>query len=194
VSSHTLAVGQPYDPSRRSFPTTEQVRISRTLAELVRFWPNPTMDEVAAHDHGAAQFAVVDESPHLLVLGYQLGDLDWSDAPFQAHRMAAGPVGWPSGGPSEGLLFRTILMDSESGIVRSLRYDEWPAEFANVVRVGVAEQLVHDLDDATAGKRLDALYAQYSSPVELFQARAVAVCASEGPALGGSSGVTIHNY
>ncbi|NYG54940.1 hypothetical protein [Nocardioides perillae] len=180
-----------YDPTRTSWPTTEQVRLGRSMAELVRFWPGATEGELRAHDRGGAQFALVDESPDLLVLAYRFGDLEWSDAPFQAQRMTTTGAGWPSGGPAAPVVFRTVLVDSRSGRVLSLRHDEWSVAFSNAVRVSVAEQLVVQPDDQAAGQRLDALYDRFRTPLDMVRAVAVAGCRTEAPM---TSGASVHFY
>ena len=37
---HNLQVGNRYDPSRSSYPQTEQVRFTPEFSELARFWPS----------------------------------------------------------------------------------------------------------------------------------------------------------
>jgi len=194
MSHYALEVGQLYNPARTSYPQTEQIRIDRSLQELVRYWPSPTRSEVQAHESGAADFALIDRSPHVLLLSYKFGDLDWSDAPFQAHRMTTSAAGWPAGGPSLGLLFTTVLVDADTGVIRALRIDEWPPEFANPVRVAVAEQLIHDLDDDAAGRELDALYGAYSTPEAMVEAEALTTCRTEGAMAGGARPLTINYY
>lgn len=181
--SGTLAVGELYDPSRTQWPTTEQIRLGRSVAEVVRFWPGPSASEVRAHERGPAQFAPVDRSPDLLLLAYQYGELAWSDAPFQSHRMSEDLRGWPVGGPVAPLMFRTILVDANDGRVRGIRYDEWSVDFANAVRIAVAEQLAHPFDDQSAGRKLDELYGAYGTPVEMLRAEACSMCAVDQPSL-----------
>lgn len=181
---HTLEVGGLYAPGRTRWPQTEQVRLGRNVTELMRSWPGATSAEVEAHQHGDAEFALVDETPDLLVLAYRFGNLDWSDTPFQAHRMSAEEPGWPVGGSEDGILLRTVLVDGRDGRVLALRHDALPVNFANAVRVAVAEQLIHPLDDQAAGRRLDALYDQYPTTADMVARRARARCqvqARSGP-------------
>jgi hypothetical protein len=194
MSAHVLAVGELYDPNRTSFPTTEQVRLGRSTAELVRFWSNPSAEEIASHDRGAAHFAMVDESPALLILAYKYGDLDWCDVPYQAHRLTTDNPTWPQGGPAEQIAFRTVLVDADTGVIRSLRYDVWSVEFSNAVRVAVAEQLIHDLDEGDAETRLNAVYAASPTSELMVQTRAVATCSTDGPSMGGDAPFAVHFY
>lgn len=193
MPEHQLVVGGSYDPSRTGTDPSERVRLGRSTPELVRFWPEPTVDEVAAHTSGAAHFALTDESPDLLVLAYRFGDLAWSDAPFQAHRLTSDQIAWPSGGPAAGILFRTVLADAGAGTVLALRYDLWSVEFSNAVRVAIAEQLLHEFSDDTAGKKLNALYGAYKNPELMVSERAVATCVSDEPTISGT-GLSVHHY
>ena len=194
MTDHVLCVGELYDPTRTSYPTKELLRLGRTTPELVRCWPGSSAAEIASHDEGGAQFALIDESPHLLVLAYQFGDLEWSDAPFQLHRLTSDDQAWPSGGPSEPIMFRTVLVDAETGRIQSLRYDLWSQGFSNAVRVAVAEQMLHDFADHSAQQRLDALYREYATPEEMVRGRAAVTCTTDGPVLGGYMPVAVHRY
>ena len=170
------------------------MRLGRKVHELVRCWPGATPEEVAAHNDGGAQFALVDEAPDLLVLGYQFGSLDWSDSPFQIHRLTTDDRAWPRGGPDEPLLFRTVLVDSDTGRILSLRYDLWSLKFSNAVRVAVAEQLLHAFSDQAAQDRLDQLHRENPTPEAMVARRAVVRCRTKAPAMGGSSPLSVHLY
>lgn len=192
--SHTLAVGQLYNPARTEYPVTEQVRIGRTICELVRYWPDPTPSEIRAHETGPATFALIAPSENLLMLAYRYSDLDWCDVPFQAHRLTSDLWGWPSLGPENPIALTTVVVDSHTGIVLAFRVDAWTVEFSNAVRVAIAEQLVHDFDDNAAAAQQRTLYEAYESPELLVAGKAVATCQSEAPEYGGVNGVTIHRY
>ena len=194
MTGHVLAVGELYDPTRTNYPTKELLRLGRTTHELVRCWPGASDEEIAAHDEGSASFALVDESPDLLVLAYQFGDLEWSDSPFQIHRLTSDDLAWPCGGPGEPIMFRTVLLDSSTGRILSLRYDAWPLAFSNAVRVAVAEQLLHEFSDQRARDRLDALYREYPTPAAMVDSRPAATCKTDGPAMGGGASVAVHYY
>lgn len=180
--SHELKVGDLYHTQRTEWPTAEQVRLSRTWCELTRFWPSPEPAEIRAHRSGPAQFALVASTPDVLMLAYQFERLSWSDAPFQASRMS-GFDGWPGEGPSLPVMLRTVLVDSETGVIAAMRYDAWSVELSNAIRVAVAEQMLHEADDAAAGSTLDRLYAEYPSPEAMVRGCAIAASSSEAPEL-----------
>lgn len=194
MNAHVLSVGQLYDPSRTATAPGETVRLGRSTPELVRRWQSPTHQEIAMHDEGVAEFALVDESPDLLVLAYRFGDLDWCDAPFQIHRLTTDVQAWPGGGSGSPINFRTVLVDAATGIVRSMRYDLWSVSFSNAVRVAVAEQLLHEASDERAGDRLDALYSEHRTPADMVAKRAGATTRSDNPSMGGSTGLSVHHY
>ena len=191
---HVLAVGELYDPPHTRFEGREAVRLGRNLHELVRFWPNPDPLECAAHQAGPAEFALIDESPHLLVLAYRFGDLPWCDSPFQIHRHREEDRAWPMGGPDGQLAMRTVLVDASTGVVVSLRVDAWSLAFSNAIRVAVAEQLLHEPRDDEAQERLTALYGKYATPEEMVRERATHTYSTDGPTLGGTRDLTINYY
>lgn len=175
MSYHQLAVGSPYDPTRNRYTQTEQFRVSEHICELVRFWPSPSRDEVAQHQYGEASFALVDESPDLLVLAYKFGSLDWSDTPFQAQRMTSVPPGLPEREVAEGMTLTTLLVDSETGLIRALRLDALSPSFSWALSRCVLLQLATPFDDAAAGRKLSRLYDRYATTEQMVAERADAV-------------------
>ncbi|KRF37368.1 hypothetical protein [Nocardioides sp. Soil805] len=191
---HVLAVGELYDPPLTRFESREAVRLGRNLHELVRFWPDPDPMERAAHQAGPAEFALIDESPHLLVLAYRFGDLPWCDSPFQIHRHREEDRAWPAGGPDGQIAMRTVLVDASTGIVVSLRVDALSLGFSNAVRVAVAEQLLHEPNDDEAQRRLNALYDKYPSSEVMARQGATIACSTPEPTLGGTRDLSISYY
>lgn len=169
---YELAIGRPYDPTRSHYPQTEQLRVSDTICELVRFWPSPTWDEITQHQHGEATFALVDEAPDLLLLAHRFGSLEWSDTPFQAHRMTSAPTGVPDVAPGESLTLTTVLVDSETGIIRALRLDALSSAFSTALAEAVAAQLAAPFDDRAAALKQRRLYDRYATPEEMVRGRA----------------------
>lgn len=186
-----LAVGELYDPPRTTFENREAVRLGRELHELNRFWASPDPAEIFAHTSGPADFALIDKSPHLLVLAYRFGDLPWSDSPFQIHRHRVEDRAWPQGGAEEQIAFRTVLVNASTGRIEALRFDALSVDFSNALRVAVAEQLLREPDEAEAERRLSSLYRRYPTPEAMVAEAAIHRCSTAGPALGGSRPLSI---
>lgn len=172
---YSLQIGQRIDPNRTSFPETTQLRLFEEFAELAIFMSNPTDEEKADVTDGSLQFAVVDATPHLMIFGYKLGSQIWCDAPFEAHRVAhdledfAAAVG-------DTLPLRVLLVNSDTGILESWRFGEFPTDFSDSLRAAMRGQLAAPYDPDTAGALLNHLYTAFPTPEGLFKEFAIASC------------------
>ena len=170
-----LAEDHLYNPERTSYPEAEHLRLGPSWCELVRYWSSPSQDEIDQH-RGTAQFAVVEAEPDLLLLAYKFGSLDWSDTPFQAHRMRPDEQGVPVGDPGDELLLTTILVDADTGIIRAIHLSVLSPDVADTLRHAVRAQLNAPFDDTAAGRKLGAIYDRFATPQQMVEGIATAVC------------------
>ena len=178
---HNLQVGNRYDPSGSSYPQTEQVRFTPEFSELARFWPSPSQSEVDSHrDDG--EFAAVLVSEHLLMFAYRFGSLDWSDVPFQIGRLRDADLrGVPEGRLEDPIHLRTLLVDSDTGIIRAMRRDTLSSEVSAIIRGSLQMQLDAPFDDDTAGRHLSTIYEHFSTSEAMVREAAQARCAASRP-------------
>lgn len=125
---HTIRVGAPYDPSRKSWPEGAAFVYHNGYELLLRF-PSPMAGEVAAVGRGHAAIGFYVAGAAVLVL-YRFAMVDaafdlhgddaddpvaWSDVPADPHRWQRLPPG------EERAQCRFVLVDADTGIVRALR-------------------------------------------------------------------------
>jgi hypothetical protein len=122
--------------------------------------------------------AVVEAEPDLLLLAYKFGSLDWSDTPFQAHRMRPDEQGVPVGDPGDGLLLTTILVDADTGIIRAIHLSVLSPDVADALRRAVRAQLKAPMTTQPPARN-SAIYARFATPQQMVESIATAVC---GPA------------
>ncbi len=172
-------IGQPYDPTRSSWPQGAEWRLSPRGVELLVCLPCPDEHEVRSFHGGGgpARFAVV-ESPNVLVLCWRLGGQLWSDQPWQAVRQAAlypdYPVGLPEGGGH--LVVCLSLVDSVRGVLRARGVLTWPPAFVADLRGALTRHLAGPQDDEAAGRELDELYSRWNTSSKLVRERATITC------------------
>lgn len=164
---YSLALGQPLDPRKKTYPETTQFRISSDFAELVLVMGAPTSQEKHDVTNGELEFAVADGAPHLFILGYRLGTQEWSDAPYEAHRAGQDPSGIAST-VGQSVPMRILLVDAHTGVLEAWRFCELPGELVDVIRSSVRAQLAAPYEPDTAGAMLDHLYRHFPTPKALL--------------------------
>ncbi len=159
-----LQVGALYNPSRRSWPETPQYNCRGGEHELLLLLGAPSRSEVDAVAAGEAALALL-WTPPVICLAYRFGPegggIPWSDTPFTVHLVPEHERTLP---PAEDqAIFRTVLVDAETGIVRSLRVQLLPAGFTGALHAAIREQAAAPWDRAAYDAAVDRLLATHSS-------------------------------
>ncbi|HQY95721.1 MAG TPA: hypothetical protein PLU83_01945 [Phycicoccus sp.] len=175
-----LEVGKPY--GLETVPAREgvQVRFTPAFSELIVKYAEPSAKEIRDFQ-GRAEFAIAVISQEVLVFGARFGE-NWIDAPYEAWRQPEGGRGWPHGDPEDPIWLRTILVNSSTGLIVTMRMDELSADLSTVVRVAIFKQLEKSRDDEAAHEAFTRFNSHYRSPVQWVEEVAHARSASDGPA------------
>ena len=108
---------------------------------LANWFYRPSAHEVAQYSQ-PCDLALLRVSPHLLFLAYRFGDMPWSDIPHSAsiepqhHRHYA----WAHDSARRHLLVSTVLVESESKTILSLRTFTVNEQFSETLAACVREQ------------------------------------------------------
>lgn len=170
-----LAVGELYNPNRRTWPDGAfNWTLSPVGVELLVTYGSPTLAEIHAVKSGSAQFALV-SGDHALILAHRLGTQPWSDSPWQAVRQVPpapvpGLVEVPEG---QHLSVHVVLVDAGTGVVRALRLTTWEHGFAGAVRAAIGRQLAGTTSVEAGQREIDAWYARFPSTDALVAAAEV---------------------
>lgn len=170
MSGHAYRVGDPYHPTRRSWPELAQYQYRGGGHELVLFLRQPTSREVRAARQGLASFAFYADQD-LLVLLYAFGDgLPWSDAPYSWHLVPKSErVLPPETRGEERALLSLVLVDATTGIIRALRVVTLTPTFTRLFHDAIREQAARPWPGAAAyDAELAALYQRYPSTAALL--------------------------
>ncbi|HVZ35575.1 MAG TPA: hypothetical protein VG963_24285, partial [Polyangiaceae bacterium] len=117
----TVRVGDLYSPGRQQWPQRAEYTYDKTGHRLTLFLEDPSPQEVEAVERGWARFDV-QAGKLILVFRFVFGSWsDWSDAPYEWHRVPADQRDVPSGDleRTKSALLTTVLVDAGSGIVRA---------------------------------------------------------------------------
>lgn len=179
---HLYKVGEPYSPSRRSWPEGNDYNFRGGEHELRLFLARPSRHEIEAVQRGAAEFALFVEPP-LVSLCYRFETragrgLPWSDANFSWHAMAAAvgpeelvlPIAWEEGSPETRALLQVVLVDASDGIIRAMRSLAFSPEFTRAIHRAIWEQAHAPWDRAAYTRAQSDLYRRYPTSEALVAA------------------------
>lgn len=175
MTTNSIEVGSLYHPERTRWRQTDQLIIASRQVDLVHFWEAPNAAEITSLGAVPSGFALVDESPDLLVFAYKYPGGQWCDVPFQAHRVPTAWQGIPRPAQGYGLGLSLVLVDALTGIVRGLSVVGLSPQFSARLVASVTSQLAKPFDDGAAGRRLNDLYARFPTAARMVAERADAV-------------------
>jgi hypothetical protein len=173
---YRIAVGELYNPNRRSYSETPLLRVVRGHpVELVLFYESPTEIEIADIGRGRAKFAWV-TSDHVAVLGFRFGGQRWSDVPYSPHLEDLGSqrAGIEPGQANTPV--HVVLVDAATGVVRAQRLLTWPQQFGDAVRTAVDRLLDTPFSRQAHDAGVSALYSRYPDTAKMVRERADVTC------------------
>lgn len=159
---HAYRVGQLYNDQRTTWPEAGQYQFRAGGHELLLFWRSPSEREVRDVARGDAEFALY-VAPPLLVFLYRFGRMDWSDAPYSWHLVPAAERTLPEPAhlAEPHALLSVVLVDAESGIIRSLRALSMQPAFTAALSLAIRDQAAEPWDTARYDAALAELYRRY---------------------------------
>ena len=152
MSLHRLAVGQPYDPRRRSWPDgAADYRFRCGAHELRIFLAAPTAEELAAVESGPVEFGLFAEAKGLCLVT-RFGRTLSFDTSYSWHRVDPAervpPPPHEETSPEVRAMVTIILVDACTGLVRALRGVSYSPEFTRAIHRAIADQAASPLDPA----------------------------------------------
>lgn len=165
MESRDYEVGQPFDPSRTTWPETVTYRYRDGQHELVAFRRRPSMAEIEALTEGPSEFALYVDGDLLLLL-YRFHSLeldpviDWSDSPFTIHRVPEHERQLPPDGPGRGQL-RVVLVDAATGLVTGARTITLDEAFTTALHDAMREQAARPWSSTDYERTLRQLYSRH---------------------------------
>lgn len=143
-----LVVGKPFCAGGPCWPEGLHLRIGPCGLDVVLFFGEPTDGEIKAVTEGRIAIRLL-TAPHSMLFLIRCGDGPWMDAPFSVHRLPEEEhVCPPDPGEGYSWMATLILVDAETGIVRSLRPLAMSRRFSCAILNAFEKQKALPVDDA----------------------------------------------
>jgi hypothetical protein len=152
-------VGEPFRPGRLEWPSGSRYQYTDSGHELILFEHAINENLCNAVGRGPAEFALVVESP-LIVLGYRFGTVvPWSTAPFSWHMQPAAVRGrLPRELPGARALIGITLVGARDGIVHAQRSVTLAPEFSDSLHTAILAQANRPFDPHEYVRAVGTLY------------------------------------
>jgi hypothetical protein len=153
---HTYIVGQPYEPSRRSWDERADYNFPAGGHELRIFLPNATPKEVAAVGTGRVEFGLMFELPEIFVVSRFHGPdgrvVASFDCSYSWHRVDSAertdPPAWEETSPDLRALCSIVLVEATNGLILAMRSVSYSLEFTRSLHRAIADQAELPYDQA----------------------------------------------
>ena len=166
MTPHALAVGQPYDPRRRSWPEAADYNFRAGGHELRIFLAGPTPEEIEAIRSGPVEFGMFAE-PEGLLLATRFGRTVSFDTPYQWHRALPServpPPPLEETSPEARAPLTIVLVDASTGIVLALRTVTFSPEFTRALHRAIGDQVGAPYDRASHDRWADETTRRHST-------------------------------
>jgi hypothetical protein len=154
------SVGQPYDPSRRSWPEGADYNYRCGQHELRIFLADPSPQEVQAIDSGPVEFGMLAEPEGLFVVTRFGLTLSFATS-YSWHRVDPAervpPPPHEETSPALRALLTLLLVDAATGLVRALRAVSYSPEFTRAIHWAIGGQIAAPYDAAAYERWADAM-------------------------------------
>lgn len=121
-------------------------------AELLVCFGSPTEKEVQEIKEGPAQFGMFTRSNIIFILA-KFGSMAWMDAPFHVG-LAKNLTRLQDVEQGTGYGCTIIFVDSNTGIIKALRYVGLSTEFSKRLKYNIEEQMTDKFDETTYDAKL----------------------------------------
>jgi hypothetical protein len=171
---HAYIVGQPYHPSRKTWPQISQFNYRGGELELILFFDRPSPAEVAAVKQSPAEFGIYHEHDQI-VLCYRFNPgVPWSDAPYSYHLVPeperVPPPSPDQLGPDARAILSILLVNATGGEVLALRAVSLSPVFTRALFAAIGAQAQLPWDSADYDRRVADVYARYPTSDALIAA------------------------
>lgn len=173
TNPYRYQVGQRYHPDRDRWPDgVAQYNYRQGQHELVLFFARPTSAEVLDARRGPAEFALLVDSP-VIVLLYRFGaSIQWSDAPYSWHMVPADQQTIPdtTGMQEPRAVMTVMLVDAADGILRSIRVVSLSPALTAALHLSIRAQAATPwVGQAVYDQRLADIYRRYPRTSDMLR-------------------------
>jgi hypothetical protein len=164
-------VGESFHRGRRSWPEGAQFACGPGNYELTLFHPAIRGDLVDEVRRGPAEFALIVESP-LIVLAYRFGEsIPWNDVPYSWHLQTderRAPPTCAQSPESRSLLWVT-LVGSGDGVIHAQRGMTLSPPFTRALHEAICAQAMCAFDPEDCTMAISSVYLNYPATVDRLE-------------------------
>jgi len=157
-----LAIGQPYDPSVKSWPEGCHYNYDVAGHSLHYFYDKPTSLEVSSIQAGQAQFGLYIHGPVIFLL-HQFGDMPWNYAPYNWWRVSQESREIPEVSDEIHALLKVIMVDTDTCLIAALRALTFSAPFTRRLHEAIMSQSERPQGQALHDEIIYDVYARYTT-------------------------------
>lgn len=134
--------------------------IADSGAIFIAFFDSPTIGEV---EQFSRRFEIRYTAIYdVIMVAAKIGNLDWMDAPYSPHlSRALTSFNFPS--DSQGLALNLMLVDSKTGILKSLRLLGLSSKFTRSLFGDVMESKMREFDEKEYQELLSKIFSRYKT-------------------------------
>jgi hypothetical protein len=157
-----IAIGQPYDPSIKSYPEGCHYNFDASGHWLHYLYNKPSKIDVQSIQKGEAQFGLYVREP-LIFLLHQFGDMAWNDASYNWWLVSEDSRKIPEECEGVHALLKVVMVDTETGLVAALRALTFSAEFTKRLHEVIRSQIEQPWSKDRHEQAVRYVYSRYSS-------------------------------
>jgi hypothetical protein len=161
MKMYKYKVGQVVDNFKRH---SEGVHfdIADDGATMLVFFQNPTTEEIEQFKSGKNFEIRFTELYGVIMITVKIGDLNWMDAPYSPH-LSENLTKFSLPGAGEGLGLTLLLVDAETGEIKSIRLIGLSERFSRVLIGAVMEQKTKEFDKVKYDSSVSRIFAAYKT-------------------------------
>jgi hypothetical protein len=157
-----IAIGEPFDPDVETFPEGCHFNYDSSGHWLHYLYQSPTKVEIDSVQKGEAQFGLFTRGPLILLL-HQFGDMAWNDAAYSWWLVSPEFRRIPEETDGLHALLKTIMVDTQSGLVVAIRALTFSAEFTICLHDAIRGQTREPWSKDRHEKAVRYVYSRYTT-------------------------------
>lgn len=156
-----LEVGKPF-PGGKGSNESVIFEMDDSGATLLVLFDGPTEDEITQFKQGSSFEIRFTSFGSVMMLTAKIGDLSWMDAPYNPH-LSLGLTKFTIPEEKEGLALTLVLVDTRTGIVKSLRVLGLSNEFTRKIFGEMMELKVKEFNHDSFLQKVTDIFAKYQT-------------------------------
>ncbi len=156
-----LEVGKPF-PGGKGHSENVIFEMDDSGAALLVFFNSPTEDEISQFKQGSSFEIKFVALGNIIMITTKVGNLEWMDSPYNPH-LSPGLTRFTIPMDKEGLALNLILVDTKTGLVKSLRIIGLSNDFSRKILGEMMDQKAKVFNHESYLKEVNQIFAKYQT-------------------------------